>query len=362
VSTGALTFGDAATGAGLGGGGAAGAATDIPFDVGAAGGAGLAAPDAAAGTGFLDTGLLDTAGTAGSGSSGGLSGLLSSLNSFGTENAGLLKLGGLVSSIGGLGLDALRGNSPLPNENALSGIPASLAAALAPTQAALSATATNLPTQLAPIQSELSSIASSLPGQVAPNQTALANEAAGLNTQGQALANYLQTGTLPPGVQQSINSASAAAKAAIRSRYAGMGGDTSAMAQDLANVDNMAVSQGATIATSLLDKGITEQNLASQIYSALVGQSNAVAGTQAGIESTLGQENIASTSAIAAIEGELAQLGISQAGVGANIYNTLLSLAVQQNGQLGSAISTFASALAGQGSGAQKFQLTPTST
>ena len=68
-----------------------------------------------------------------------------------------------------------------------------------------------------------------------PGQSALSAEAAQLASQGQKLQSYLDTGTLPAGVSQSINQATQGAKAAIRSRYAAMGGDTSAMAQDLAN-------------------------------------------------------------------------------------------------------------------------------
>src|SRR5581483_8315334 len=61
------------------------------------------------------------------------------------------------------------------------------------------------------------------------------------------------------------------AKAAIRSQYAarGMSG-SSAEAQDLAGVDQTIASQGVSIATQLLQTGISEQNLSAQLYSTIM--------------------------------------------------------------------------------------------
>jgi hypothetical protein len=130
--------------------------------------------------------------------------------------------------------------------------------------------------------------------QTLPNQGALQSEAAQLAAQGTALQQYLQNGTLPPGVGQAIESAAASAKAQIKSEYAARGDSgSSAEAQDLAAVDQAAAGQGATIATQLLSEGVQETQLSSQIY------------------------------------GEL------------------LNLAVSQNAQLGSAIGNLAIALAG---------------
>jgi hypothetical protein len=112
----------------------------------------------------------------------------------------------------------------------------------------------------------------------APNPTAIDNtlgqQAGALNTQGQQLQSYLQTGTLPAGVHNSINSASHAAKAAIRSQYAahGMSG-SSAEAQDLASVDQRASQQGSQIAMELLRQGVSETQLSEQIYTTLLNQS-----------------------------------------------------------------------------------------
>lgn len=127
--------------------------------------------------------------------------------------------------------------------------------------------------------------------------SALAAEAANAKTQGQQLQSYLTSGTLPAGAQNAINSALQSAtetvqsqiasqKAAIRSRYAQMGGNTSAMEQDLANVDqqasnqisnlqSQAASQGASIATNLLNAGVSETGLSSQIYAQLMQSATA---------------------------------------------------------------------------------------
>lgn len=129
-----------------------------------------------------------------------------------------------------------------------------------------------------------------------PGQTALNTEAVALSTQGTQLESYLQNGTLPPGVQSSITQAADSAKAAIRSRYASMGGDTSAMEQDLANVDTQAATQGATIATQLLQQGVSETQLSSQLYGELlnlsVSQNAALGQGIAGLASALSPNKV----------------------------------------------------------------------
>jgi hypothetical protein len=104
-----------------------------------------------------------------------------------------------------------------------------------------------------------------------PATTNLQNQATQASTNSTALENYVTTGTLPAGVQNSITSASNAAKASIRSQYAsrGMSG-SSAEAQDLAAVDQRASAQGGQIAIQLLQSGISEAGLASNIYSQLL--------------------------------------------------------------------------------------------
>ena len=117
-------------------------------------------------------------------------------------------------------------------------------------------------------------------------QGALSAEAASLAANGATLQGYLSSGTLPAGVQQSIVQATDAAKASIRSRYAAMGqSGSSAEMQDLASVDQHAATQGATIATQLLNTGISETGLSEQIYANLLNaatQQNAQLGQAIG--------------------------------------------------------------------------------
>lgn len=101
-------------------------------------------------------------------------------------------------------------------------------------------------------------------------------EASQLGQQGNQLEGYLQSGSLPPGLQAGINQASESAKATIRSQYAsrGMSG-SSAEQQDLAAVDQRAQAQGAQMAMQLLNTGISETGMASQLYTQLLNQATA---------------------------------------------------------------------------------------
>lgn len=101
----------------------------------------------------------------------------------------------------------------------------------------------------------------------------LKSQAAGLANQGNQLEGYLQSGTLPPGLQAGITQASDAAKATIRSQYASRGqSGSSAEQQDLAAVDQRAEAQGAQMAMQLLQTGISETGMASGLYEQLLNQ------------------------------------------------------------------------------------------
>lgn len=143
------------------------------------------------------------------------------------------------------------------------------------------------------------------------NQNAMAATATQLGDQGKQLMSYLQSGTLPPGLQQSISNATAAAKARIVANHAQSGRPTdpsqnSALAQELNQVDLNATSIVAQQAQQLLTTGMSEANMSTQLY------------------------------------------------------NMLEQLDRQQSQRTGTAIASFASALSG-GSGAaqQRYQLTP---
>jgi hypothetical protein len=116
--------------------------------------------------------------------------------------------------------------------------------------------------------------------QALPGQSQIRSTANQLSTQGQQLQHYLDTGTLPPGVQAGITQATKAAEAGIRSKYAASGSSgSSAEMEDINNVRSLAGSQGASIALSLLNTGISESGLAAQLYQYL--SANALSQDQA---------------------------------------------------------------------------------
>ena len=114
-----------------------------------------------------------------------------------------------------------------------------------------------------------------LMGQQQPKfQKQLSAEAQNMQAQGQQLASYLASGNLPPGVQAQLNSAHEAAMASVRSQHANRGTSGSSMeAQDLQRINEAVVSQGASIATQLLQAGISEQQMAVGIYNNLMNAS-----------------------------------------------------------------------------------------
>lgn len=88
------------------------------------------------------------------------------------------------------------------------------------------------------------------------------------------LESYIQNGTLPPGVQASLNQAVEAEHAGIRSQYAsrGMSG-SSAEAQDLAAATERGQAEGTKYAMNLLETGIKEAGMSDQIYQFLLQDS-----------------------------------------------------------------------------------------
>lgn len=112
------------------------------------------------------------------------------------------------------------------------------------------------------------STGNSIPG--ISNVSALAGQA---QTQGSVLQGYLTSGTLPPAVQASVDQATKDGITAIKAKFASMGvapgstQETSAIAQ----LQQNAVIQGATLADQLLQQGISESTLAGTLYNELVG-------------------------------------------------------------------------------------------
>lgn len=99
-------------------------------------------------------------------------------------------------------------------------------------------------------------------------------QAGQLNSQGQQLENYLQTGTLPAGEQAGVNQALQSVIASIKSKYASMGmSGSSAEQQDIANAQSQAQSQAAQMQEQLLSTGISETGMSSQLYQELMKNS-----------------------------------------------------------------------------------------
>ena len=99
-------------------------------------------------------------------------------------------------------------------------------------------------------------------------------QAASLNSQGQQLLSYLQSGTLPAGLQASLTQATSAAKTKIISNFAAQGLNTdptqnSALASELAQVDQQALISTAQIGQQLMTTGLQETEMSSSLYTTL---------------------------------------------------------------------------------------------
>lgn len=115
-----------------------------------------------------------------------------------------------------------------------------------------------------------------LKGNKDPEGLAELREAAGnLKSTGNILQQYLTTGTLPPGMQASVDAATKAAKASIIQRHAARGLPTdpaknSALQQELAQLEQNAIITGATLGDKLMAQGLSASGLSSQLYQAIM--------------------------------------------------------------------------------------------
>lgn len=101
-------------------------------------------------------------------------------------------------------------------------------------------------------------------------------QANAFGTQGNALASYLQSGTLPTGLQALVDRASNSAKAQVRSTFAGMGLSGSTQeATALQQVDQNTLITTAQIGEGLLTTGINESNLSTQLLEGVIGAQTA---------------------------------------------------------------------------------------
>ena len=99
-------------------------------------------------------------------------------------------------------------------------------------------------------------------------------QAQSLNSQGQQLLSYLNSGTLPAGLQASLTQATSAAKAKVISNFASQGLNTdptqnTALAAQLEQVDQQALISTAQIGQQLMTSGIQETGLSSDLYKTL---------------------------------------------------------------------------------------------
>lgn len=140
----------------------------------------------------------------------------------------------------------------------------------------LAKTASNPLNLLGPLASAGGLIYSMEQGQkLSKEQQALEASAAQQAQQGNNLSQYLQNGTLPPGLQAEVAQATASAKAQILSGYASRGESTdpnqnSALAQELAAVDAQAAASQGQLAINLLNSGQTATGMSDQLYQQLV--------------------------------------------------------------------------------------------
>lgn len=95
-----------------------------------------------------------------------------------------------------------------------------------------------------------------------------------LDANGQQLMSYLQSGNLPPGLKASLDQATASAKAKIVSNFAAQGMNTdptqnTALAAQLAQVDQQAIISTAQMGQQLMASGLAESGLSSDLYKTL---------------------------------------------------------------------------------------------
>jgi hypothetical protein len=97
------------------------------------------------------------------------------------------------------------------------------------------------------------------------------DQLAALAQQLQSSGAQLSSGQLPPGMQSGLDSANAAAKAAMRSMFAsrGMSGSSSEVAA-LANIDQTTAKHGAEIAMGLLQRGIEANRMSGALYATIM--------------------------------------------------------------------------------------------
>lgn len=265
------------------------ASTDLPF-AGQTGSAAEAQPalDQAVSEGLLPNGQPETppfGGAIGADVKGAVSGAGALLNS---------PTGKLLSA-GASGVGLLRSLTSAANPNPIPG-----------------------EAQLQQLATQLGQTGANLVQTNAPAAEAVAG---GALAQSQTLENYLTTGTLPAPVQDALNRATQSAITEVKARYAsrGMPPGSSAEQQDIASLRQNAVVNGGSLAASLYSQGVSQEQLAAQIFGGLVGQGTSAASAGAGAqESVVGTNTAINNGVNSAIASLASSLGGGHAIVSGN--------------------------------------------
>lgn len=159
-------------------------------------------------------------------------------------------------------------------------------------------------------------------GLIAPNTAASTGVAEHATSQASTLENYLNTGSLPPAVQASLDQATQSAITGIKAQFAarGMPPGSSAEQQEIAAVRQNAVIQGGTLAAQLYSQGVGLDQLAASIYQNLTG-------TGAGLVGTGVSAQGAGTSAQAAAAGATESLVGTNTALNTGVNNAIANLA-----------------------------------
>lgn len=205
------------------------------------------------------------------------------------------------SSIGPLGSTAPAASTPVSPISSAAAVPTDIASSTAAFPGVGGGTSANAAAPGASFLDKLSpsSLASGAVNQIAKNPLGVAGglgalgvgllgnkKPAGTNqlgaiasqqgAQGAQLQKYLTSGTLPAGMQASVDAATKAAKQKIVSNYAARGLPTdptknSSLAAELAGVDQNAIITTAQLGQQLLNTGLSETQLSADVYNKLVG-------------------------------------------------------------------------------------------
>lgn len=104
-----------------------------------------------------------------------------------------------------------------------------------------------------------------------PEQTQLNRIGAAAQAEGNQLSSYVSSGTLPPGAQESVNLATNAAKAQVRSTAGTLFGPGSTWEADrMAQIDQQASAQSEQIAANLLKDGAAYTNISTGVFENLM--------------------------------------------------------------------------------------------